>query len=101
MYRYELKGTTESADVAKYLLLEPPLPFTSKIPYSLISAAAIALLPVWARVELKLPYLPVAEKIVVKPIGQFVASTIRWATAVNQPETNAAAVTDTVETASN
>jgi hypothetical protein len=42
---------------------------------------------VWARVELKLPYLPVAEKIVVKPIGQFVASTIRWATAVNQPAT--------------
>jgi uncharacterized protein (DUF2236 family) len=87
MYRHELKGTAESADVAKYLLLEPPLPFTSKIPYSLISAAAIALLPVWARVELKLPYLPVAEKIVVKPIGQFVASTIRWATAVNQPAT--------------
>jgi uncharacterized protein (DUF2236 family) len=101
MYRYELKGTAESADVAKYLLLEPPLPFTSKIPYSLISAAAIALLPVWARVELKLPYLPVAEKIVVKPIGQFVASTIRWATAVNQQETTADAVTDKVETASN
>jgi hypothetical protein len=52
-------------------------------------------------VELKLPYLPVAEKIVVKPIGQFVASTIRWATSVNQPETTADAATDTVETASN
>jgi hypothetical protein len=79
------------------LLLEPPLPFTSKIPYSLISAAAIALLPVWARVELKLPYLPVAEKIVVKPIGQFVASTIRWATAVNQP--TAETPSDTLDSA--
>lgn len=85
MYRYELKGTVESADVAKYLLLEPPLPIASRIPYSLISASAIALLPVWARAELRLPYLPIAEKLVVKPIGQFVSSTIRWATAVNQP----------------
>jgi len=85
MYRYELKGTAESADVAKYLLLEPPLPIASRIPYSLISASAIALLPVWARAELRLPYLPIAEKLVVKPIGQFVSSTIRWATAVNQP----------------
>ena len=95
MYRYELKGTPESADVAKYLLLEPPLPFASRIPYSLISASAIALLPVWARAELRLPYLPVAEKFAVKPIGQFVASTIRWATAVNQPAVETAS--DTVE----
>ena len=95
MYRHELKGTPESADVAKYLLLEPPLPFASRIPYSLISASAIALLPVWARAELRLPYLPVAEKFAVKPIGQFVASTIRWATAVNQPAVETAS--DTVE----
>ena len=96
MYRYELKGTPESADVAKYLLLEPPLPFASRIPYSLISASAIALLPVWARAELRLPYLPVAEKFAVKPIGQFVAATIRWATAVNQPAVETAS--DTFET---
>lgn len=99
MYRYELKGTAESADVAKYLLLEPPLPIASRIPYSLISASAIALLPVWARAELRLPYLPIAEKFVVKPIGQFVASTIRWATAVNQPTVET--ISDTVETVPN
>jgi uncharacterized protein (DUF2236 family) len=97
MYRYELKGTAESSDVAKYLLLEPPLPAASKIPYSLISASAIALLPLWARAELRLPYLPVAEKLVIKPIGQFVASTIRWATAVNQPAIATDVVIDTNE----
>lgn len=96
MYRFELKGTRESADVAKYLLLEPPLPIASRIPYSLISASAIALLPVWARVELRLPYLPVAEKVVVKPIGNFVASTIRWATAMNQSVSPVSSSTDTV-----
>ncbi len=55
----------------------------------------------WARVELRLPYLPVAEKIIVKPIGQFVASTIRWATAVNQPATPVEPIIDTVETVPN
>ena len=101
MYRYELKGTAESADIAKYLLLEPPLPIASRIPYSLISASAIALLPVWARAELRLPYLPITEKFVVKPIGQFVASTIRWATAANQPVAINESINGTIESMSN
>jgi uncharacterized protein (DUF2236 family) len=101
MYRNELKGTPESTDVAKYLLLEPPLPIASRIPYSLISAAAIALLPVWARVELRVPYLPVAEKFVVKPIGHFVASTIRWATAIDQPVAPQENIIDTHVTTEN
>jgi len=79
-FRPELRGTTESHDAAKYLLLTPPLEFAARVPYSLIAAAAIAILPTWARADLRLPYLPVTEQLVVKPIGQLISSTIRWAT---------------------
>jgi uncharacterized protein (DUF2236 family) len=85
MFRHELQSTPEARDVARYLLIEPPIDLTTRIPYSLIAAAAVATLPVWARAELRLPYLPVTERAVVKPIGHLIASTIRWATAVNAP----------------
>ena len=87
MFRGELQATPESRDVARYLLLTPPLPITTRIPYSLISAAAIAILPAWARADLRLPYLPVTERALLRPIGQAITSTIRWATAIDQPFT--------------
>lgn len=83
MYRYELASTPESRDAAKYLLLTPPLSLPARIPYSLIAAAAIAILPAWARNDLRLPYLPVTEKTIVRPIGHAITSTIRWATAID------------------
>ena len=79
-FRPELRGTTESRDAAKYLLLTPPLDLAARVPYSLIAASAIAILPTWARADLRLPYLPLTEQLVVKPIGQLISSTIRWAT---------------------
>lgn len=85
MFRYELQSTPEARDVARYLLIEPPIDLASRVPYSLIAAAAVATLPVWARAELRLPYLPVTERAVVRPIGTLIASAIRWATAVNAP----------------
>jgi uncharacterized protein (DUF2236 family) len=83
MFRSELHGTVESRDVARYLLIEPPLDAASRIPYSLIGAAAIAILPSWARSDLRVPYLPLTERLVVRPIGNIISSTIRWATAVD------------------
>lgn len=87
LFRHELKGTPESRDAARYLLLTPPLPAAARIPYSLIAAAAIAILPAWARNDLRLPYLPLTERTVLRPIGNAITSTIRWATAIDQPYT--------------
>ena len=87
LFRHELKGTPESRDAARYLLLTPPLPAAARIPYSLIAAAAIAILPAWARNDLRLPYLPLTERTVLRPIGNAITSTIRWATAIDQPFT--------------
>jgi uncharacterized protein (DUF2236 family) len=91
-YRPELRSTAESRDAAKYLLIEPPLEIAARIPYSLIAAAAIAILPTWARADLRLPWLPLTERAIVKPIGSLIATTIRWATSVDG-ETYGAPVT--------
>lgn len=88
MFRYETKGTPESNDVVRYLLLQPPLPGAARVPYSLIGAAAVALLPTWARIELRLPYLPLTERAFVRPIGSAIASTIRWAISPTQISTS-------------
>ena len=93
-----MRGTSESRDAAKYLLITPPLDLTARVPYSLIAAAAIAILPAWARADLRLPYLPLTEQLVVKPIGSLIATTIRSATSVDA-ESYGAPVTTSDEVA--
>ena len=36
-------------------------------------------MPVWARRELRLPYLPVTERVLVRATGAALTRTIRWA----------------------
>jgi uncharacterized protein (DUF2236 family) len=85
MFRPELRSTPQSRDAARYLLLEPPLDAAARVPYAMIAAAAVATLPLWARAELRLPVLPFADRLVVRPVGVLLARTIRWATALNEP----------------
>lgn len=77
-FRPELRGTTEARNAARFLLLEPPLPLAARAPYGLLAAASVALLPGWARWPLRLPYLPVSERLVVRPAGEIVTRLIRW-----------------------
>ncbi|MCF4121494.1 DUF2236 domain-containing protein [Antribacter sp. KLBMP9083] len=51
-YRGELEATPEALDTARFLLREPPLPLPVRVPYSLLAAGSVALLPSWARDEL-------------------------------------------------
>jgi uncharacterized protein (DUF2236 family) len=78
-YRGELRGTPEARDAARYLLLQPPLPLAARPAYAMLGGAAVALLPRWARAPLRLPYLPVAEAIALRPAGELVTRTLRWA----------------------
>lgn len=80
-FRPELRSTPEARAAARYLLLSPPLPLAGRVPYGMIAAAAIAVLPVWTRPMLRLPWLPLTERFALKPVGSAVAGTIRWATA--------------------
>ncbi|OLL71173.1 hypothetical protein Ae168Ps1_5676 [Pseudonocardia sp. Ae168_Ps1] len=79
-YRPELRGTPEARDAARFLLLEPPLPLTARVPYGVLAAASVGLLPRWARMPLRLPWLPVTEATVVRAGGTLITAGIRWVT---------------------
>jgi len=78
-YRVELAGTAQSRQAARFLLLTPPLPAVARPPYTVLAAAAVSLLPGWARRPLRLPRLPVTEAAVVRPAGHALVHAIRWA----------------------
>ena len=78
-YRPELRGSAGARMTARFLLLNPPLPLLARGPYGGLAAAAVSLLPVWARRKLLLPYLPVTERVVVGTLGTAITRTIRWA----------------------
>jgi uncharacterized protein (DUF2236 family) len=78
-FRPELRGTREARDAARYLIIQPPLPLAGRAPYGLICAAAVALMPAWTRLPLRLPWLPVSEAAVLRPAGELVTRTLRWA----------------------
>ena len=78
-FRPELASTPAARESARYLLVRPPMPLAARPLYGLIAAAGVALLPRWARSPLRLPYLPVAEAIAVRPAGDALTRTLRWA----------------------
>ncbi len=78
-FRPELAGTPEAREAVGYVLLRPPLPLLARPAYGVLAAAAIGLMPAWTRVPLRLPWLPVAERTVVRALGGAAVGTIRWA----------------------
>ena len=84
-YRAELATTVAAREAARFLLLTPPLPALARPPYTVLAAAAVSLLPGWARRPLRLPRLPVTEAAVVRPAGHAMVHAIRWALASPPP----------------
>jgi uncharacterized protein (DUF2236 family) len=80
-YRPELRGTDDAREAVAYLLFRPPLPLAARAPYGVLVAAAIGLMPRWTRRPLRLPWLPVSERTVVRALGGVATGTIRWAMA--------------------
>jgi uncharacterized protein (DUF2236 family) len=80
-YRPELRATPEARKATSYLLLRPPLPVAGRAGYAVLAAAAIGLMPRWSRRPLRLPWLPVTERTVVRALGGFATGAIRWAMA--------------------
>ncbi|WP_406864651.1 oxygenase MpaB family protein [Streptomyces sp. HUAS MG47] len=78
-YRSELRATPESRATARFLLSDPPLPAPARLPYAFLAAAAVELLPPWARALVGPPratrlLLPVA-----RPGGRAITAAVRWA----------------------
>lgn len=78
-YRGELRGTPEAREAARFMLLSPPLPMAARAGYAFVAAAGVAMMPLWTRRELRLPWLPLAEATVVRAAGVASTATIRWA----------------------
>jgi len=78
-YRPELRATPEARGAARFLLLNPPVPLIARLPYGVLAANAVSLLPGWAAAELGLPRLAVVEALCVRPLGSAITSAVRWA----------------------
>jgi uncharacterized protein (DUF2236 family) len=78
-YRPEVAGTPAARATARYLVVNPPLPVGLRPAYVPIAAAAVGLLPRWARWPLRLPYLPMTEATLGRAAGESVTRVIRWA----------------------
>ncbi|EPD69008.1 oxygenase MpaB family protein [Streptomyces sp. HGB0020] len=86
-YRPELRASAQARDAARFLLLNPPVPPAARLPYAVLAANAVSLLPSWAARELNLPRLPVLDEWCVRPLGVAVTSAVRWAMAPLRPAT--------------
>lgn len=78
-YRPELRGTPEAREALRLVLVNPPLPLPARPAYAVLAAAAVGLMPAWSRRPLRLPWLPVTERTVVRVLGGAATGTIRWA----------------------
>lgn len=79
-FRSELEATQDARDAARFLLLDPPLPWLARPGYGLITTGGVAILPVWARLALRLPVVgPVASA--ARGVGGLGTRAVRWAMA--------------------
>jgi len=77
-YRGELRSTAQSRATARFLLVNPPVSLLLRPAYAVLAAAAVELVPRWARAPLRLPYVPVVEPTVVRTSGQLLTSGLRF-----------------------
>lgn len=76
-YRPELRATPAAREAARFLLHEPPLPWSARPGYAMLAAGAVADLPQWARTELGLR----GAGLFGRPLGTVSAGLVRWALA--------------------
>lgn len=83
-YRSELQSTAAAREAARFLLITPPLPLLARAPYGVLAATSVSMLPAWARLPLRLPYLPALEATAIRLSGHILVSGIRWALSANE-----------------
>lgn len=97
-HRPELRVTDGARDAAAFLLREPPLPWAARPGYWMLAAAAVTMLPDYARDLLDLRVMgrldPLADRMVLRPAGRLGTAAVSWALAEptdprNSPESSA------------
>ena len=84
----ELKAGAQARRAIRFLLV-PPLPIGARAPYAILAAAAVGLLPRWVRWDLRIPYLPITERIAVRPTAKALSGVISWAMSAPMASTEA------------
>ncbi|HEU5242330.1 MAG TPA: oxygenase MpaB family protein, partial [Ornithinibacter sp.] len=79
-YRPELEATAQARDAARFLLLDPPLPWVARPGYGLIATGGVAVLPGWARRALRLPVAGPGMRLA-SGAGRVGTAAVRWAMA--------------------
>ncbi|HYP45513.1 MAG TPA: oxygenase MpaB family protein, partial [Propionibacteriaceae bacterium] len=69
-FRPELRGSEQATEAADLLLRNPPLPAAAKVGYAALAAGAVSLLPAWIRAELRLPTLPLTDRLIARPVAR-------------------------------
>ena len=76
--RPELRAGAQ-ARVATRFLLFPPLALATRPPFAVLASAAMGLLPGWVRRDLRIPTLPFADALVVRPSARALSHVVSWA----------------------
>lgn len=77
-FRGELATTKQSREALRFITFAP-LPMAVRGPYGVLYGAAAGLLPKWARRMLRIPRLPIAERLAVQPVASALTTTLSWA----------------------
>jgi uncharacterized protein (DUF2236 family) len=82
----ELKGTPTAREATRYMLnVDLSLPLVAKPIYGVIAAAAVSILPRFARRELRFPTLPLTEGFAVRPAARVITRGVGWAMSAPMP----------------
>lgn len=76
-FRRECCGSRQSREATRFLL-NPPVNLLARPAYGVITAAAIGLLPTWARRQLLLPAVPLVDPLAVQPAAKVLMAAIGW-----------------------
>ncbi len=76
-FRRECSANRQTREALRFLL-NPPVNLATRPIYGLISAAAVGLLPPWARRALWLPPVPIVEPLAVQPAAKALTGAIGW-----------------------
>ena len=77
-FRAELAVNHQARDAVRFLAW-PPTPAAARGPYLVVFAAAVGLLPGFARRMLRLPLAPLTEPILIRPAATALLRTLGWA----------------------
>ncbi|MCW2811316.1 MAG: hypothetical protein JWP61_1774 [Friedmanniella sp.] len=80
-YAPELRMSPAARDTIDLLLRQPPLTGPARAGYSVLAAAAVSILPLWARTALSLPALPLTDRVLIRPLARSALAAIRWSLA--------------------